>query len=481
MFNPQALQDPGFGGAASLLGTGIGSLTNRMNQESQNKNAMLQALLNNVGATGRTMIEQNASTKRTEMGLPQQFASQSNTYYELAKKAEDAGMYEQAAAFRAQGDQLSGQSYKLLGGAPGQGTVGQPQGGTTIQGMTPSITGQPVQPAKPQGLTPEEAAMPSLGQSQPIPNIPNISTTGQTNLAQLTKAKEEAAKAGIQLSSLQSYDQVLSAPDNVKVKGAGGIEYQGITLNPVVRSILETKKQQLGVDPKGFVDARIRTKDNAGALLNMFSQLDNIQKSVTSDPKTQIYNRMAGLDVGIGKDKEGQGGLGVSGLSLLKLVPGANKKQLSTLAGSIAANKQLEGYVSNLARNVSNEVGNLSSGDVERAKGLVGSLYEDPEIFKKKQIELAQSALPKLMEDALAVGDAYTFNKLQKRYSQIVGTDYTPGQEVSGSAQAQSFFSTPSVKNIQPAPAPIQLPSSGFQQGQALDLSRIAPMIRRGR
>lgn len=478
MFNSQALSDPGPTAGAGLLGAGISSLISQLNQKSQNKNLMARSLLNELGAAGRTAVEQQGLNKRTEMQLPQHFAAQSNTYYELAKKAEDVGNYEQAATFRAMGDKLSNQSYNLVGDS-NAGSTSTPLGSSAS--ISSDITGSLISNSSFAKANP--VTEPSgIGVSQPIQASGGISITGQTNAANLLKAKAAAAKAGIALTSLESYDKVASLPEGSKLKGAGGIEFKGTALNPGVRSMLEIGKQELGGDPKNFLKARSDVKSSSDAMISILNDLGRIEPVLSKDLMKQMGNTFGATKIGFGDDKtSGAGGVSVSGLSILKKLPGSNKKDLSKLATATAAQSNLQQFVPTLAKNIGDQVGALSNRDVAMIQNTIGTVGEDPEKFAQSKKLMTQEILPRLMRDSLKVGDAYNFNRLQDIYTKIVGQSYVPGSEmIDGNAVGI-------IPNIAPGPSAsitmpqTQRPAQLTGSSPKLDLNRINSLIKRSR
>ena len=415
--NIPQLQNMGLTPAANMVNTGISAMISAREGGRDRRNKLLQALLGGAVDVGQTVMNTDAQRDIAEQNQqnqlllekfrqPNRLLRGSSNFFEGAKAAADAGDFERQQQLNQMGQEAINQALSGLEQLPG---------GSMSASLAPTGAPTAKTPTSAQGQATSEAEVEApSGEMKPIAGqLPQSRTdlpfSTQKAISDTRKKQAEGAKASLNLSTLQSIQQAQGAPDGTQLKGAGNVDFEGLKLNPNIRSLLDTSLQQSANDPKKLSQERKENANNTRTILNVSRLFEDIRPLVTEDFGKDILNRIAtGSSLGL----------------RAAIMAGLDKSKIGTFNKAKAAIDQQKGLIAVLARKISGEVGALREEDIQRAKGLVPLVTDPPEVFDRKQELFAESVYPLLMEDSLKVLDPVTFNRVQAEYRKVFGKDF---------------------------------------------------------
>jgi hypothetical protein len=419
-FNVPQLQDNGLGAAASLLGNMTNAQTSLINAKKERRKDILATLIGGSANIGNQLLENKQRDQTNDVNLeiakqkqPSRFLQQANSYAALAKAAGDAGNFAQQEQFNklalSLGEGAMGGGGSLIGGsganlnvpATSGGGFNMPSSGTDTTAQPTQFSQSPEKPSDTYSISPKPAS-----------NFPTgVNFTTQQAAGRATQAQKDAQAATAKFNLGEGLGNVLNAPDKSKVLGIGGMEFQGVKLNPEIKSMMKNRAEELKITTSSDDYAKRVAKlekgyENTVTLLNAANTMNRI---IRSSPKE---------------------GLGAGAASLGRLVAGSAGKATPIRAmyseqgkEALFAEDTLQGFVSGI-KDLVGESGVLSQQDTARLQGLLPKFSEDPYTVNLKTKQLIHASLIPLMQTALSLGNDSMFNKLQKQFIEQTNQAY---------------------------------------------------------
>jgi hypothetical protein len=419
-FNVPQLQDNGLGAAASLLGNMTNAQTSLINAKKERRKDILATLIGGSANIGNQLLENKQRDQTNDVNLeiakqkqPSRFLQQANSYAALAKAAGDAGNFAQQEQFNklalSLGEGAMGGGGSLIGGsganlnvpATSGGGFNMPSSGTDTTAQPTQFSQSPEKPSDTYSISPKPAS-----------NFPTgVNFTTQQAAGRATQAQKDAQAATAKFNLGEGLGNVLNAPDKSKVLGIGGMEFQGVKLNPEIKSMMKNRAEELKITTSSDDYAKRVAKlekgyENTVTLLNAANTMNRI---IRSSPKE---------------------GLGAGAASLGRLVAGSAGKATPIRAmyseqgkEALFAEDTLQGFVTGI-KDLVGESGVLSQQDTARLQGLLPKFSEDPYTVNLKTKQLIHASLIPLMQTALSLGNDSMFNKLQKQFIEQTNQAY---------------------------------------------------------
>ena len=291
------------------------------------------------------------------------------------------------------GSLIGGSSANLNVPATSGGGFNMPSSGTDTTAQPTQFTQSPEKPSDTYSISPKPAS-----------NFPTgVNFTTQQAAGKATQAQKDAQAATAKFNLGEGLGNVLNAPDKSKVLGIGGMEFQGVKLNPEIKSMMKNRAEELKITTSSDDYAKRVAKLEKGyedtvTLLNAANTMNRI---ISSSPKE---------------------GLGAGAASLGRLVAGSAGKATPIRAmyseqgkKALVAEDTLQGFVTGI-KDLVGESGVLSKQDTTRLQGLLPKFSEDPYTANLKTKQLIHASLIPLMQTALSLGNDSMFNKLQKQF-----------------------------------------------------------------
>jgi hypothetical protein len=411
-FNVPQLQDSGLGASANLLGSLVNSQTNLINAKKERRKDILATLIGGGANIGNQLLENKQRDQTNDVNLeiakqkqPSRFLQQANSYATLAKAAGDAGNFAQQEEFNKLaitfGQAASGGGGSLIGGSSANLNLPAASGGGfNMPSSDTDATAQPMQPAQ---STEKPSDTYSIS-PKPASNFPTgVNFSTQQAAGKATQAQKDAQAATAKFNLGEGLGNVLNAPDKSKVLGIGGMEFQGVKLNPEIKSMMKNRAEELKIatDGSDYTKRVQNLEQGYKDTVTLLSAANTMNRIISSSPK-------AGLGAGVA--------------SLGRLIAGSAGKATPIRAmydeqgkKALVAEDTLQGFVSGI-KDLVGESGVLSQQDTTRLQGLLPKFSEDPYTANLKTKQLIHASLIPLMQTALSLGNDSMFNKLQKQF-----------------------------------------------------------------
>lgn len=429
MFNPQALSDPGFGAAASLLGNNIGTFAGMLNQKSNNKNALLQALLGQVGGAGREFLQNRMEGDQGRNALNAALGEELPNDMRISPAS--ANTIIQAVSTPSQLRALnliSGASKDLAtAGVPGSdlgfnavsqglnriiGGQGQPTGSSGGQGG--GILGkylgssQPVaQPQIPQEPTPIQTGEQSFKLGASTGGIaPDSNLITRKQQAETNKAELEAKEKGITIKPVivksNTYDRLSElnqAPEGSPVVDIyTGQPFKSLVKGPRAGNMIAQATQEYGDDTKAFNTRRIASIKDGQTSLDLLSQANEMVKGIEPGLAAQVSRNLKGdLVIDITGD-----------------APAAKLRQLSKTFSAKA-----NGIVRQLG-----DVGAITEGDRAIVLGLLPELLGGGTRANIAYDQMLKVLIPPTATTAVSTLDQSTYDRLNEQWQSRFGVPF---------------------------------------------------------
>lgn len=357
--NIPQLQNSGIGIGASAISSTIGNLLGLQRQREANKQSLINSLIQQGGAALRQSSANEAAAERAQANRPVKLLGVVDDLENAALAAERAGNLDSAQQLRARGQEIIGSVFGG-GGLLGQGPTtdqASPQVPAGIIPPPPGVADEVGSLLPPSGFQPVAAQNVGsqvgqgdefdTGSGDPLANQPVValdpgaspsiagqvggfSTPVQKERLDVIRKGGEAAKSQFQLGKIQSFDNVLNAPDGAILTGSGNVKFEGIDINPDTKSFLSQGKDVFAANPQEFTKKRGENAQQARTLFSFFDLLEKIEPAVSSDFGADFRLRVASDPLGLPRG---------SGAKILKSL-GVKGKEFTDLTRAVSANQQ---------------------------------------------------------------------------------------------------------------------------------------------
>ena len=426
-YQPAGLSDPGPTAAASLLGTGIGSLTDLINARKNRKNTLIQQGISTAGTLGSQVLQGEQAKDLQEQKQPFALLGAVDDIAKAAEAAELAGDLNRATQLRQVSNQIVDKLFGTsgaLGGTPGLQPGAQPPMGATIPspGITPSPTAttggdQLIPPTEPQAPSDTVASM-DTGSPNVTGKASGYSIPIQQKILKNVEESQKAAKAQLQLGTLDAFDNVVNAPVGAELQGLGGGTFKDVSVTPELKTFAKLAQRRAAMNPEKFDDLTESNRKQAGTVFDILRAAEEMRPAFDST----LTNPLARSFAAKGVLPSVPGLEGINALTETGLISGS--KNPEAFAGAIAADKSVGATLGPLMKTAFSESGNLSDGDINRAAGFVPRMTDDKRVFERKIQQFAKILLPKIMDAAVISGDTVIFNQAQEAYETLFKNPY---------------------------------------------------------